>query len=132
MLYPVIVHKEEGSDYGVIVPDFPGLFSGGQTLEGSLANVQDAIETYYDGEEDVELPSPSRLEDVVSSEDSAGGGVVLVDMDFSFLDKKTVPVNITMPAYMRNRVDRAAREQGLNRSQFLLQAAQRYIDVAHA
>jgi predicted RNase H-like HicB family nuclease len=42
MLYPVIIHKDESTDYGVIVPDFPGVFSGGNTLEEALANVQDA------------------------------------------------------------------------------------------
>ena len=34
MRYPVIVHKDGGSDYGVTVPDFPGVFSGGETLDG--------------------------------------------------------------------------------------------------
>ena len=36
MRYPVIVHKDEGSDYGVTVPDFPGVFSGGETLGEAL------------------------------------------------------------------------------------------------
>jgi hypothetical protein len=44
MLYPVIIHKDEGTDYSVTVPDFPGVFSGGGTLEEALAHVQDAIE----------------------------------------------------------------------------------------
>jgi predicted RNase H-like HicB family nuclease len=47
MLYPVIIHKDQGSDYGVIVPDFPGVFSGGESLEEALKNVQEAIETFY-------------------------------------------------------------------------------------
>ena len=62
MRYPVIVHKDGGSDYGVTVPDFPGVFSGGETLDEALANVQDAIETFYEGEEVEGLPDPSPLE----------------------------------------------------------------------
>ena len=62
MRYPVIVHKDEGSDYGVTVPDFPGVFSGGETLDEALANVQDAIETFYEGEEVERLPDPSPLD----------------------------------------------------------------------
>lgn len=126
MLYPVIIHKDKGTDYGVIAPDFPGVFSGGETLEEALKNVQDAVETLYEGEEGGEPPAPSSLESVLRLEDARGGAVALVDLDLDFLDRKTVPVNITMPAYMRNRIDRAARAAGMNRSKFIVEAAQRY------
>lgn len=124
MLYPVIIHKEECSDYGVIVPDFPGVFSGGETLEAALANVQDAIETFYEGEEGATLPQPSRLETTLASEDAQGGAVVLVDVNFDFLEKKAVPVNITLPTWLRNRIDKAAKDAGVTRSKFIAQAAQ--------
>ena len=90
MLYPIILHKDEGSDYGVTVPDFPGVFSGGATLDEALANVQDAIECFYDGEENANPPSPSALEAVLVSEDAQGGAVVLVEVNFDFLEKSRV------------------------------------------
>ena len=124
MLYPVIIHKDEGSDYGVIVPDFPGVFSGGISLEDAIANVQDAIETFYDGEENGTPPCPSLLETVLASEDAQGGAVVLVDVDFAFLEKKSVPVNITLPVWLRDRIDKAAKIAGMTRSRFIAQAAQ--------
>lgn len=127
MRYPVIVHKDGGSDYGVTVPDFPGVFSGGETLDEALANVQDAIETFYEGEEVERLPDPSPLERVLASEDAEGGAVVLVDVNFDFLEKKAVPVNITVPLYLRNRIDRAAKARGMTRSAFLVRAAQAYM-----
>ena len=126
MRYHVIVHKDPGSDYGVTVPDFPGVFSGGETLEQALANVQDAIETYYEGEDVDRLPDPSALEAVIGSPDAAGGAVVLVDVNFDFLEKKTVPVNITLPLYLRNRIDKEAKARGLSRSAYLARAAQAY------
>jgi len=97
MRYPVIIHKEENTDYGIAVPDFPGVFSGGSTLEEALANVQDAIETFYEGEEGVALPQPSALESVLADEQTRGGAVALVEVDFAFLEKKAVPINITLP-----------------------------------
>ena len=124
MRYPVIVHKDGGSDYGVTVPDFPGVF---ETLDEALANVQDAIETFYEGEEVEGLPDPSPLESVLASEDAEGGAVVLVDVNFDFLEKKAVPVNITVPLYLRNRIDRAAKARGMTRSAFLVRAAQAYM-----
>jgi len=124
MLYPVIIHKDEGTDYGITVPDFPGVFSGGETLEKALANVQDAIETFYDGGGAVTPPYPSLLEKALASEDAKGGAVVLVDVNFNFLEKKAVPVNITLPAWLRDRIDKAAKDTGVTRSRFIAQAAQ--------
>ena len=43
MRFPVVVHKDEGSSYGVTVPDLPGCFSGGDTLDEALTNAQEAI-----------------------------------------------------------------------------------------
>ena len=115
----LIIHKDEGTDYGVIVPDFPGVFSGGETLEKALANIQDAIEIFYDGEDEAVPPHPSPLEKALACEDAQGGAVVLVDVDFDFLEKKAIPVNITLPVWLRNRIDKAA-----TRSRFIAQAAQ--------
>jgi len=126
MLYPVIVHKDPASDYGVTVPDFPGVFSGGVTLEEALANVQDAIETFYEGEQVESLPKPSPLDVLISSGSVEGGAVVMVDVNFDFLDTKAVPVNITLPVWLRNRIDKAAKEAGMNRSRYIAAAAQAY------
>ena len=73
------------------------------------------------------LPDPSPLESVLASEDAEGRAVVLVDVNFDFLDNKVVPVNITLPRYVRNRIDRAARARGLTRSAYLAKAALTYV-----
>ena len=49
MLYPVVVHKDQTSDYGVSVPDLPGCFSAGRTLDEALENVKEAIECHIEG-----------------------------------------------------------------------------------
>jgi predicted RNase H-like HicB family nuclease len=43
--YPVAIHKDEHSDYGMIVPDLHGCFSAGETIEEavSMANETSAI-----------------------------------------------------------------------------------------
>jgi predicted RNase H-like HicB family nuclease len=124
MIYPVIVHKDATSDYGGTVPDFPGCFTAAATLEELIANVQEAIECYMDGEE-MEPPTPTSLAEVVSSEDAKGGAVILVPVDMSFLDRKAVPVNITMPVYVRNKIDRAAKASGKTRSAYMVECALR-------
>jgi len=49
MLYPVVVHKDPDSDYGVSVPDLPGCISAGTTLNGALEAAKDAIECHIEG-----------------------------------------------------------------------------------
>lgn len=124
MLYPIIMHKEEGTAYGIIIPDFPGCYTAGDTLKEALANVQEAIELYMEGE-DMAPPAPSALENVLALEDARDGAVLLVDVDMSFLEKKSVPVNITMPVYVRNTIDRAAKARGMSRSAFIVESALR-------
>ncbi len=125
MNYIAIIHKEKDTAYGVTLPDFPGCFSAADTLDDVPRNVQEAVELWAEGEE-VEPPVPSSFEDVAQSEAAQGGMLMLVDINFDFLDQKVVPVNLSMPVYMRNRIDRAARERGLTRSAFLVQAAQAF------
>ena len=66
------------------------------------------------------------FEEVAQSAAAQGGMLMLVDINFDFLDRTVVPVNLSMPVYMRNRIDKAARERGLTRSAFLVQAVQAY------
>jgi len=37
MKYPIVIHKDPKSDYGVTIPDLPGCFSAGSTIEEGLA-----------------------------------------------------------------------------------------------
>jgi predicted RNase H-like HicB family nuclease len=41
--YIALVHKDEGTSYGVSFPDVPGCVSAGDTLEEALANAREAL-----------------------------------------------------------------------------------------
>ena len=127
MKYPVLIHKENNSEFGVTVPDIPGCFTCGATLDEALKNLQEAVECYYAGEGFCTPPKASNIEALMNSQDfyTDGGFWVLADIDFSFLSKKTIRVNITMPEYKLIMIDKAARDHGLSRSAFLMQAAER-------
>lgn len=126
MQYLAIIHKEPNTAYGVTLPDFPGCFSAADTLEELPRNVQEAVELWAEGE-DVAPPIPSSYEKIVQSEGAQGGMLMLFDINFDFLHQKIVPINISMPAYMKNRIDKAAKAQGLTRSAFLVKAAQAFM-----
>ena len=59
-LYPVVIHKYKKSAFGVTIPDLPGCFSAGTTLDEALRNVQEAIEVHLHGED--LAPEPSALD----------------------------------------------------------------------
>lgn len=126
MLYPVIVHKDENSIFGITVPDLPGVFAFGETLDMALGDIQGVVEEYFDGAAAGDVAAPSRLETVLSQDIAQGGAVMLVDIDFGFMDKTTVPVNISMPLYMRNRIDHYAKARGLSRSAYMVKAAEAF------
>lgn len=126
MKYPVVLHTDDGVRYGVTVPDLPGCFSAGDTLEQALQNVVEAIELHMEGltEDGGEVPQPSPLSEHVSNPDYAGGVWALVEVDTARFDGKAEKINITLPRRLLARVDEYARARGMTRSGFLAQAAQ--------
>lgn len=75
MKFSVVIHKDEDSDYGVTIPDLPGCFSAGSTLEEAFSNAVEAAECHIEGMliDQEDLPAPRRMEDHVQNPDYAGG-----------------------------------------------------------
>ena len=129
MRFPIVIHKDEGSAYGVTVPDLPGCFSGGDTLEEALTTSQEAILSHIevllmDGHA---VPKRRPIEEHRSNEDYADGVWALVDADVSKLSGKRVRVNITLPERVLAIVDEAAKREGETRSGLLVRAALGYV-----
>lgn len=123
MRFPMIVYKSEGSSYGGLLPDFPGCFPMGETLDALLLDVQGAIETWMEGEDPAIFPAPSALESVQGSEDAQGRALVLVDVDTSFLDDTKERINIMVPRYALSAIDRQAKALGISRSAYMVKAS---------
>lgn len=121
MLFPVVVHKQPRSAYGVIIPDLPGCVTAGNTLDEALRNVQEAVETYLHGEKLVPVPSP--LDRWAREPDYSDGVFALVDIDLDFMADETVRVNITAKRSALALIDRVAKARGEDRSEFLIRAA---------
>jgi predicted RNase H-like HicB family nuclease len=62
--YIALVHKDEGTSYGVSFPDVPGCISAGDTLEEAVANAGEALAGHlalmrHDGDA---IPPPRSFE----------------------------------------------------------------------
>jgi len=125
MLFPVVIHKDTDSDYSVTIPDMPGCFTAGATIDEAVKNIQDAAECHYTGE--AELPVASSLEHWMHNPDYAGGTWLMVDVDISRFAVKSKRVNITLPENLLSAIDRYAEQHHLTRSGLLAQAAGQFI-----
>jgi predicted RNase H-like HicB family nuclease len=64
MNYPIAIHKDPDTDYGVIVPDLPGCYSAGSTIDEALVMAREAVELHLESLRDdgLEAPAPSTIE----------------------------------------------------------------------
>jgi predicted RNase H-like HicB family nuclease len=64
--YIALVHKDDGTSYGVSFPDVPGCISAGDTFEEAVGNAAEALAGHFaamraDGET---IPVPRSFEDL--------------------------------------------------------------------
>jgi predicted RNase H-like HicB family nuclease len=129
MRYPVVIHKDNESDYGVTVPDLPGCFSAGVTLDDALNQAIEAIECHLEGllmDEEV-IPLPQTIEYHHHDPDYQGGIWAVVTVNLTKLSGKTKRVNITLPEQILTLMDKYASEHGETRSDLVTQATLAFI-----
>jgi predicted RNase H-like HicB family nuclease len=129
MNYPIVIHKDADSDYGVTVPDLPGCFSAGSTLDEVLAMAREAIELHLEGliEEGQPVPTPRPIEQSRKDPIYRGGTWAVVSIDPACLRVNAKRINITMPQRILDAVDRHAAAEYETRSGLLTKAAVRYL-----
>lgn len=115
------------SAFGVVVPDLPGCFSAGDTVEEAFDNVREAIDAFCEilAEDNGELPKTRPMSEWQKDAQFKGWtwGVVEVPIEKYFGPAEKI--NITVPARVLKRIDEYARKHGETRSGFLVRAAEK-------
>ncbi|MEM6406111.1 MAG: type II toxin-antitoxin system HicB family antitoxin [Pseudomonadota bacterium] len=111
--------------FGVTVPDLPGCFSAGDTLDQAVDNAREAIElwcstTIADGGR---LPVFSSLAEHQKNPDFTGWIWAVVDVPIERYLGPAAKINITLPRHLLAQIDHYTRTHGKSRSGFLAQAA---------
>jgi predicted RNase H-like HicB family nuclease len=130
MRYPVAIELgDETHAYGVVVPDLPGCFSAGDTLDEAIAQAKEAIELWMETviEDGQPIPEASPIAKHQIDPEFAGWIWALVEMDLSKLSGKAKRVNITLPERILASIDQAADRSGDTRSGLLAKAALEYV-----
>ena len=122
MRYPILI--EEGTDdtaFGVVVPDLPGCFSAGDTLDEALDAAKEAVAAWVDSALDAgqTVPAASSIEDTRHRPGYAGWTVGVVELDPSVFDDTIERVNITLPKRVLRRLDDLAAGRHQSRGAFI-------------
>ncbi|KTR89897.1 type II toxin-antitoxin system HicB family antitoxin [Pantoea dispersa] len=128
MFYPIAIEAgDETTAYGVTVPDLPGCFSAGDTLEEAVKNAKEAITGHLElmVELGQDIPAASDLKSLMKSAEFAGYVWVLVDVDVTRILGGSEKINVTLPKLLIDRIDRcvATHPEFKTRSGFLAQVA---------
>lgn len=124
--YHAIVHKDEGSAFGVEFPDLPGCFSAADDAEDVIPNAVEALSLWFEDQDEVE---PSPVEKVrADAADDLAEGAFLVMVPWIGRNSKPARVNISLDRAMLDAIDSAAAMRRLTRSAFLAEAARNEIE----
>ena len=124
MRYPIAIEAgDENTAFGVVVPDLPGCFSAGDTLDEAMAGAEEAIALWIDATIDAgnAIPTPSSLDAVRLNPEYAGWVFAVVAIDPALLDDTVERVNITLPRRVLKRLDALAEAAGSSRSGYVAQ-----------
>ncbi len=127
MLFPVAI--EPGTDktaFGVVVPDLPGCFSAGDTLEQALAHAEEAIAAWVETalDQGQAIPPPSSLEALRKQHKAWKNWVwAVLKLDPAVLDNTLERVNISLPRRVLHRLDKLATAAGETRSGYIARLA---------
>lgn len=121
--YPVIFHREE-TGFSAAVPDLPGCFTQGDTLDETLNMIQDAVGLYLDGMETA--PAASAPDRVAVP---AGDFLMVVPFDALAYQRKhntrSVKKTLTVPAWLNE----AAEASHINFSSVLQDGLKRQLGI---
>lgn len=119
MRYPILIEEGTGTAaFGVVVPDLPGCFSAGDTLDEAVEAAKEAAAAWIDAALDggMPVPPPSSLDEVRRLRGYKEWVVGVIDLEDSFFDDAIERINITLPRRILRRLDDMARTSGQSRS----------------
>lgn len=124
--YPIAIEPgDEQTAFGVVVPDLPGCFSAGDSMDEAVENSKEAITAWIEVvlDEGGKIPTPGKLSDHLKNSEFTGWLWAVVEIDGVLLDDSSERVNISLPRRILARIDRYAAAHGQSRSGFLVNAA---------
>lgn len=122
MMFVAIAHGGPDGSYSLSIPDAPGCFTAGDTLEETIANATEAMTGFF---QDMPIPRPRTLDEVIADPqaraDAQGGMFLLVS--FPEPPRSLERVSVSVAPDVARVLDRQAGETGMSRDALLDKAA---------
>ena len=129
MRYIAFVHKDPDSDYGVMIPDVPGCFSAGSTLDEAIENAVEALSGHVrmmesDGES---VALPRSVDAIMADQELAGEriGAIISAVPLVRDRGSSTRINVSLDLGLLEAIDQAARRRKQTRSAYIASAARR-------
>jgi predicted RNase H-like HicB family nuclease len=120
MRYPILI--EEGSEhcaFGVAVPDLPGCFPAGDTLDEAMEAAKEAAAAWIDAALDAGTAQARGLPGY------EGWSIGIIEIDPALFDDSIERVNITLPKRVLRRLDDLATARHMSRGAFISELTMR-------
>lgn len=124
MRYPIFVELGDRKHaFGVVVPDLPGCFSAGDTLDEALDNAREAVAAWLESQLDhgEGVPTPTAIDAHLKDYNGWLPSIVEVDMDEILGESERI--NISLPKRVIRRLDAQAEKANVNRSAYIAKLA---------
>lgn len=126
--YTALIHKDEGSAYGVIFPDIKGCYSASdESIDDAIENAVQALAFHIEGLIKYDMPVPKARsieklkEDPEFIEDAKDAIVASIPLKLHL--GKTMRVNITVDKSSLDLIDREAKTRRMTRSAYMVEAS---------
>lgn len=125
MRYPIILHTDDNQQFGVTVPDLPGCFSQGDSVENAIDNAREAILFHVEGlvSGKQTIPLPTEIVDLSDFHGDIGTALIAyADVDIESIMGPARRINITIKMASLQVIDIRAKARGMSRSEYLAYA----------
>ncbi|MBS1369483.1 MAG: CopG family transcriptional regulator [Lentisphaeria bacterium] len=128
--YNAVLSGGDGEYISVSFPDFPGCVTGGDDIAKALVAAREALEFHLagmaeDGEAIPDQSDPAALKELLAEANGDLCRIAVIEAEVP--DGERERINITVPRYVLQRIDRFSGNHNRTRSAFLSEAAMEYI-----
>ena len=124
------IFEETNEAFEVYFPDLRGCATFGETMEEAFEMAVDVLAGWLQESEPQFIKEPSDFETIKSHYSNKDVFIMRIPVDerIKRMYEKKQRLNISIPASIVKKIDMAAKERGVNRSEFIAEATMRTIE----
>lgn len=135
--YVALIHKENGSDFGVMFPDFPGCVTAGKSHEEAIQLASNALAFHVAGmrEDGEKVRAPRSLKEIKAAKEDwvdFNNAVVAMVPLLPTPEGKMQPTNLSLDVGLVQAIDRYAQKMKITRSAAFAEGAKLLMQVRPA